>query len=228
MCGRYTLRASPQQMALAFHVNMAIDLHPRYNIAPTQQAPVVRSLADGNRELAELRWGLIPRWATDRSIGSRMINARSETAATKPAFREAMRERRCLIPADGFYEWQKQGGQKHPMFVHCRDDAPFAFAGLWEHWTDEQHQPLETFTILTAPANDQLRPLHDRMPIIIRPENYQRWLDPTMTDAAAVEIFLADPPEDLVLQPVGSRVNSVANDDPTCIVPVRAQKTLWD
>lgn len=227
MCGRYTLRASPRQMALVFKLDAIGDLRPRYNIAPTQIAPVVRASADGTRELAELRWGLIPSWATDRSIASRMINARCESAATKPAFREAMRKRRCLIPADGFYEWQKQGGQKQPFFIHRSDDAPFAFAGLWESWLDEERRPLETFTILTTAANDQLRPLHERMPVILGEENYSQWLDPASTDPKSLEPLLADPPPNLVLQPISSHVNSVANDDPTCIAPAQSQKTLW-
>jgi len=215
-------------MALAFQLDAVAESRPRYNIAPTQLAPVVRSTADGRRELAELRWGLIPSWATDRSIGSRMINARAETAATKPAFRSAMRHRRCLIPADGFYEWQKLGKQKQPIFIHRCDDLPFAFAGLWEHWTDEEQRPLETFTILTTAANDQLRPLHDRMPIVLRPESYSRWLDPSATDAAAVEPLLVDLPPEFALQPVSPHVNSIANDDPSCIAPLQGQRNLFE
>ncbi len=227
MCGRYTLRASPQQIAIVFHFDAAGEWRPRYNIAPTQIAPVVRASAGGKPEYAELRWGLIPSWASDRSIASQMINARSETAATKPAFREAMRRRRCLIPADGFYEWQKQGKQKQPYFIHRSDEAPFAFAGVWESWLDEKHQPLETFTILTTVANDQLRPLHERMPVILREENYSEWLDPELTDAKSLEPLLSVQPPSLVLQPIGTHVNSVANDDATCIAPAQAQKTLW-
>jgi putative SOS response-associated peptidase YedK len=227
MCGRYTLRASPQQMALVFHAEAISHWQPRYNIAPTQLASILRISADGKREFRELRWGLIPSWATDRSIGSRMINARCETAATKPAFREAMRMRRCLVPADGFYEWQKLGSHQQPMFIHHADDRPFAFAGLWDRWTDENNQPLETFTILTTAANEQLRPLYERMPIILRPENFSAWLDPATSDPAAIEPFLADPPGDLVLQPVGPHVNSVANDDPSCLTIGHAQRTLW-
>jgi putative SOS response-associated peptidase YedK len=169
-------------MALIFQLDSVDDFKPRYNIAPTQSVPVVRSTAVGGRELVELRWGLIPSWATDPAIGSRMINARSETAAAKPAFRAAMRDRRCLIPADGFYEWQKQGRHKQPIFIHRGDDAPFAFAGLWEHWSDAQQQALETFTILTTAAKEQLRPLQERMPIILDPDDYAAWLDPALTD----------------------------------------------
>jgi len=215
-------------MALTFSLDAVHDLKPHYNIAPTQLAPVVRTTADGNRELAELRWGLIPSWASDPSIGSRMINARSETAATKPAFRSAMRQRRCLIPADGFYEWQKEGSLKQPMFIHRSDNAPFAFAGLWEHWNDPEQRPLETFTILTTAANEQLRPLHERMPIIVRAENYSKWLDPATIDPSAVAALLTDPPQDLVLRPVSQHVNKVANDDPSCIAPAEGQNRLWD
>lgn len=215
-------------MALVFQLDAPPAWQPRFNIAPTQRAPVVRSAA-GKRECVELRWGLIPSWATDRSIGSRMINARSETAAAKPAFRSAFCERRCLIPADGFYEWQKRGREKHPILIHRSDDAPFAFAGLWESWNDEQQQALETFTILTTAANEQLRPLHDRMPIILHPENYSAWLDAAQTDPAALAPLLNDPPANLVFQPVGSRVNSTANDDPTCVATAetKSQQTLW-
>jgi putative SOS response-associated peptidase YedK len=215
-------------MALIFQLDSVHDLKPRYNIAPTQRAPVVRSDVDGTRELVEIRWGLIPSWADDRSIGSRMINARIETAAAKPAFRSAMRQRRCLIPADGFYEWQKQGRDKQPIFVHRSDDEPFAFAGLWEQWRDEEQQPLETFTILTTAASDQLRPLHERMPIILRSENYATWLDLAIGDPATLQPLLMDPPHDLVLQAVGTHVNSVAHDDPSCIAPQPAQKSLWE
>ena len=160
-----------------------------------------------------------------------MINARSETAAAKPAFPRshyATVGKLASILADGFYEWQKQGRNKQPIFIHRSDDAPFAFAGLWERWKDAQQQPLETFTILTTAASDQLRPLHERMPIIMRPENYTKWLDPTSTDPAALEPLLNDPPQELVLQPVGLHVNSVVNDDPTCIAPAQMQRTLWN
>ena len=215
-------------MALTFSLDSAHDLKPRYNIAPTQLAPVVRTTAEGKRELVELRWGLIPSWATDPSIGSRLINARSETAAVKPAFRAAMRQRRCLIPADGFYEWQKLGRIKQPIFVHRSDDAPFAFAGLWELWIDAEKQPLETFTILTTAANEQLRPLHERMPIILRPESFSKWLDTATTDPEDLESVLRHPPQDLVLQPVGTHVNSVVHDDPSCIAPAHIQKSIWD
>jgi putative SOS response-associated peptidase YedK len=227
MCGRYTLRASPRQTALTFQLDSVHDLRPRYNIAPTQRAPVVRSAADGRRELVELRWGLIPSWASDASIGNRMINARNETAAEKPAFRAAIRQRRCLIPADGFYEWQKHGRHKQPIFIHRSDDAPFAFAGLWERWTDAQ-QALETFTILTTAANEHLRPLHERMPIILRPEKYAAWLDTANTDPPAIDSLLIDPLLDLVLERVGSHVNSVIHDDPSCIALARTQKPLWE
>jgi putative SOS response-associated peptidase YedK len=232
MCGRYTLRASPQQMALVFQAEaigpaLLSGWQPRYNIAPTQLAPVVRISGDDKRQMSQLRWGLIPSWATDRSIGSRMINARSETVGSKPAFREALRSRRCLVPADGFYEWQKHGGQKQAMFIHRPDDSPFAFAGLWDRWTDEQNQPLESFTILTTAASEQLRALHDRMPIILQPENFATWLDPAVNEPTAIEPLLADVPQDLVLQPVGTHVNNVGNDDPRCIVASQAQRTLW-
>ena len=183
MCGRFTLRAPASVIAEQFSLFEVPTLKPRFNIAPTQPVPVVRMTpqpAEPQRQFVFLHWGLVPSWATDPAIGNRMINARAETAADKPSFRTALRRRRCLIVADGFYEWQTVGKRRQPMFIHRRDDRPLAFAGLWESWEGADHSALESCTILTTAANDLVRPIHDRMPVIVDPEDYGRWLDPAV------------------------------------------------
>ena len=217
MCGRYSLTTAPEAMRQLFMFDNRPNLAARYNIAPTQQAPVVRSGAAG-RELALLRWGLIPSWAGDAAAGARMINARAETVAEKPAFRAAFCERRCLVPADGFYEWRTENGVRQPFRVGMKGGAPFAFAGLWERWTDpaDEARSLETFTILTAAANAKLRPIHPRMPVILPAERFAAWLD-----AAPVDFPLGPyPAEPMAFYRVGTRVNNVRNDDPACIEPL--------
>ena len=205
-----------RQFALAFEP----ELRPRYNIAPTQDVPVVRS-SGGGRAWAQLRWGLIPSWAKDPSMGSRMINARSETVAEKPSFRAAFKRRRCLVVADGYYEWQKLGKIKQPYYIHMRDDGPFALAGLWETWRGlpaEASDPLETCTIITTAANDATRPIHDRMPVILAPADYDLWLDPDMEDPQQIESLLGPyESDDLVASAVSTHVNSPKNDDPDCV-----------
>jgi putative SOS response-associated peptidase YedK len=215
----------------------------RFNIAPTQPVPVVRMRPAG-RELVWLRWGLVPSWAKDPAIGNRLINARAETAAEKPAFRAALRRRRCLVAADGFYEWQKQqaGRAKQPYFIRLRDDRPFAFAGLWETWEAKkgtgpicaQHPEghlgkldlspfpprLETCTLLTTDANDLIRPLHDRMPVIIAANAYDAWLDPATEDPRQLAALLVPYPSDAMeAYPVGGLVNNPKNDSAGCIEP---------
>lgn len=221
MCGRFTLRTEGEELARLFECEGFSQLKLRFNIAPTQPVAAVRaSLERGARELAWLYWGFVPSWAKDRSIGSRMINARSETVATKPSFRHALRHTRCLIPADGFYEWRREAekGPKQPYYIHRKDDRPFAFAGLWTTWEGPDHSLLESCTILTTEANDTVRPLHDRMPVILPEGAYACWLDPAQTKAdllapllkpfaaAAMEAF-----------PVGTQVNRASHDDPDCI-----------
>jgi putative SOS response-associated peptidase YedK len=174
--------------------------------------------AAGQRELAWLRWGLVPSWAKDPSIGNRLINARAETVAEKPAFRTALRRRRCLVVADGFYEWQRSGRAKDPYFIRMRDDRPFAFAGLWESWEGPDHSVLETCTILTTEPNELVRPIHDRMPVILPPEVYACWLDTSIQDPGRLsQLLVAYASEPMEAYCVGSLVNSPAHDVPLCI-----------
>lgn len=219
MCGRFTLFEPSQVLAGEFGVSRAESFPPRYNIAPSQPVAVVRiSPVDRVRELLRLRWGLIPPWAKDPSIGNRLINARSETAAEKPSFRYALRNRRCLIPADGFYEWRKDDRGKRPFYIRMRSGHPFAFAGLWERWDSPAGGPVETCTILTTGANDLLQPIHTRMPVIVPPEMYETWLDPDRKDPGTFEGILRPwPAETLVAYPVSPRVNIPSHDDPECL-----------
>lgn len=191
----------------------------RFNVAPTQPVGVVLPEAAGRR-FTLMRWGLIPSWAEDAKIGSRLINARADTIATKPAFRAAFKERRCLVVADGFYEWQATNGQKQPYLIHKADDRPFAFAGLWERWRDPQGSPIESCTIVTTDANEMMRPIHERMPVILRPDDYDRWMDPEAKTPESLQSLLRPYPDgDLVATPVSTRVNNVRNDGPECAAP---------
>lgn len=218
MCGRYELHTHPSVLALAFGLAYPPAIAPRYNIAPMQDVPIVRATRAGTRELAQVRWGLVPRWAKDASIGSRMINARAETVTVKPAYRTAMRWHRCLIPADGFYEWTVLPGLgKRPVHIAMRDGAPFAFAGLTERWLTPAGDTLDTCTIITTQANALLAPLHERMPVIVSPADHARWLD---TDAEDVTDLLVPFPADAMrYYPVSTRVNAVRHDDASLIEP---------
>lgn len=221
MCARFSLVAPPEVVAEIFDLEDVLDFPPRYNVAPTQAVPVVRADPERGRRLDLLRWGLVPWWARDLKIGARMINARSETAAEKPAFRDAVRMRRCIVPVDGFYEWQKLASGKQPMRIRRRDRRPFAFAGLWERWRKGDAEPVESFTVLTTEPNDLLRPIHDRMPVILAPEDFDRWLDPALRSPDAVSGLLAPCEDDeLEAYPVSTLVNSWRNDVPACIEPV--------
>ena len=222
MCGRFTLRAPASVIAEQFALFEVPPFTARFNIAPTQPVPVIRMRPGpaADRELVWLRWGLVPGWAKDPAIGSRLINARAETAAEKPAFRTALRRRRCLVAADGFYEWQQAGRTKQPYFIHLCDDRPFAFAGLWEAWEGADHTWLETCTLLTTGPNDLLRPIHDRMPVILPPAAYSCWLDPAIEDPRQLAPLLVPYPSDqMEAYQVGSLVNSPSHDVPGCIEP---------
>lgn len=192
------------------------EVPPRYNVAPTQEVAAVLG-EDDERHLEMLRWGLIPSWADDSGIGSRMINARSETVAEKPSFRKAFKERRCLIVADGFYEWQKTNDGKQPYYIRMRDGSPFAFAGLWESW-GKHGEEIRSCTILTTDANDLVGEVHHRMPVILPPENYDLWLDPDVREAEPLLDLLRPHPDDVMeAYPVSRRVNKPSNDEPGCI-----------
>jgi putative SOS response-associated peptidase YedK len=222
MCGRFTLRAPASVVAEQFSIFEIPSWKARYNIAPSQPVAAVRSadIAAATRELAWLRWGLIPGWASDPSIGNRLINARAETVADKPAFRTAFRRRRCLIVADGFYEWQRVGKGRQPHLIGMRNGHPFAFAGLWETWEGPQHSSIESCTILTTTANDLVRPIHDRMPVILAPAEYDCWLDPAVSAAEKLSPLLRPyPSEPMASYRVSPWVNSPANDDPRCAEP---------
>ena len=227
MCGRYAL-AVPPELAEIFRellgLHGALELEARYNIAPTQDAPIVRARGDRhNRDLDLARWGLVPHWSKDTKIGARTINARSETAATKPAFRDPFRLRRCLVPASGFYEWKSVPGQrqKQPYYIHATGGGLLAFAGLWDRWRGPGGEHVVSFTILTTEPNELVRPLHDRMPVILPAEHFERWLDPELRDVEALEPLLVPASgEVLELRPVSPRVNKPEHDDPACIAAV--------
>ena len=224
MCGRFTLRTPTQTMASLFDGLRFPDLTPRYNICPTQNVIGIRQNENGKNEVAELRWGLVPFWADDLKIGARMNNARSETAATKPSFRNAFKRRRCLLLADGFYEWKKEADRKQPYYISRRDDQPFFMAGLWESWTDkstENSKPVETCAILTTEANAMMEPIHDRMPVILDPEAIEFWLNKNSSDREKLEALLVPyVPDELRSFRVDPMVNRTINDSPQCILSI--------
>lgn len=224
MCGRYLITSPVEALRRIFAFDgPPPNPAPRWNAAPTQSLPVVRRRADGTRELAMLRWGLVPSWAKDASIGSRMINARGETVAGKPAYRDALRKRRCLVPADGFYEWPEpqhaEGNDRRPVLFRAADGEPFAFAGLWERWQQPDGGALETFTIVNTEAEPPMTRFHHRVPVVLAAENHARWLDP---GADPAPLLRAPPPELLVATRVSTHVNAVRNDDPRCAEPAGA------
>jgi len=222
MCGRFTLIAPGEAVAELFHLPEIPPLEARFNIAPTQPVAAVRvSLKSESRELTYFHWGLIPRWAKDPAIGSRMINARSETAAEKPSFRSAFKYRRCLVPTDGFYEWQKVNGRKQPVRIQVEDGGIFAIAGLWEHWISQDGSEIESCTLLTTEPNDTMRPIHNRMPVILPPDDFDLWLDPAVQKADQVQHLLRPyQAGGMRHYPVSTHVNNPRNDDPLCIEPL--------
>jgi putative SOS response-associated peptidase YedK len=220
MCGRFTLFAEQKVVAAAFELSELPLFEPRYNIAPTQAVLAIRiTPMRGGREAARLRWGLIPSWAGDASIGHRMINARAETVGEKPAFRAAFRQRRCLIPASGFYEWRTVNRKKQPYFLHPRDGDFFTFAGLWETWS-KSGEHVESCTIVTTTANEIVRPFHERMPVILPREEWTNWLDAKQTEAALTPLLRPLPSEAMNVYPVDSRVNNVRNEGAACLTRV--------
>jgi putative SOS response-associated peptidase YedK len=223
MCGRYRLSRRKQAIEEYFEaVSHDLDWAPRYNIAPTQPVAVIRQHPKQLiREFSLLRWGLIPHWAKHSSIASNTINAKSETAATKPAFRDPFRLRRCLIPADGFYEWKRTGTSKQPYCFEVNEGELFAFAGLWDGWKDSSGKWVKTCSILTTAPNEVTSAVHDRMPVILEPDCYDLWLDPGVQDVAVVsELLKSYSAQQMRCYPVSTRVNNIANDDEACPVPV--------
>jgi putative SOS response-associated peptidase YedK len=220
MCGRYAITSAPEAIRALFGFTEQPAFPPRYNVAPTQPIPVVR-LADGRNSFALVRWGLLPSWVKDPRTFSLLINARGESVLDKPAFRNAMRRRRCLVPADGFYEWKADGGRKRPYFIRPRGGGPIAFAGLWECWTGPNGEEVETACIVTTAANRTLRDLHDRMPVVIAPEAFDLWLDCAGVDAATAAALIAPAPETLfTAYEVSTAVNRTADDRPDLIAPL--------
>lgn len=225
MCGRYSLSSNAELVRETFDVDESAELPPRWNVAPTQEAPVVRRSTSGARRLHLLRWGLIARGAT--SAAAAQINARSETVETLPAFRDAFRERRCLVPADGFFEWLRLEGQRHPFHIRRRDRLPFAFAGLWGRWQPKHDLPVESFTILTCPPSDLVRPLHDRMPVILPSAAWEAWLSPAEATELR-ELLVPWAGDELEAVPVSSAVNRADSEGSECIreVPRPVAKQL--
>jgi putative SOS response-associated peptidase YedK len=220
MCGRYSLTTPLEAMRALFGFENSPNLEPRCNIAPTQEVAVVRCRKDGGRALGLVRWGLIPSWARDAGMGAKLVNARAETLAEKPSFRAAFARRRCLVPADGFYEWQRLAPkEKQAWRIELPGRAPFAFAGLWERWTAPNGNVTDSCTIITTDANGLVRPIHDRMPVILAPGDYAAWLDHDMAPAV-VGLLLRPAPEGLLsAYRVGPYVNSVRNEGARCLEP---------
>lgn len=221
MCGRYTLSTPPELLAEHFALDaVPTGLDARYNIAPSQEVPVIVRVEGRGRHLERMRWGLVPGWAQDPSIGHRLINARAETAATKPAFRSAFRKRRCLIPADGFYEWQRIDRTKQPYWIARADGAPLAFAGLWEHWeAADGHTVIDSCTILTCAALPPVSQLHSRMPVILPPTAYTAWLDPARGPDALQALLQPTGTDALQVRRVSREVNNPRNDYDALIAP---------
>jgi putative SOS response-associated peptidase YedK len=215
MCGRFAQKSPTKKISKQFKVEEVPPLVKRYNVAPTQAVLAVRE-SEGGREATFFKWGLVPRWAKDAAIGNRLINARSETVTEKPSFREAFARRRCLVPADGFFEWSRRGERKRPFYFHMRDGEPFAIAGLWERWGGDG-EPLETCTLLTTGANELLAPYHDRMPVILRPEDYDLWLDVGMKGAELLNLLRPYSHEEMSAYAVSTLVNSPSHDEPRCV-----------
>ncbi|MEZ4521185.1 MAG: SOS response-associated peptidase [Thermomicrobiales bacterium] len=231
MCGRFAVIRQLDELARLFEAGLIRmdSFEPNYNVAPTTVVPAVIT-EDGNRELTGLTWGFTPRWAKSLKDGPRPINARRETVATNGMFRNAFSRRRAIIPADGFFEWKREASGKQPFYIHRADGNVMAFAGIWEHWTDPEGKletPLDSCAIITTRSNDEMAEIHDRMPVILEPEDWDRWLDPDLSDAESLEDLL-EPPEDRVIafHPVGSDVGNVRNNRPDLIEP-REQGRLF-
>ncbi len=216
MCGRYNLIATGQQIMDHFRL-LSLPAHkPDYNIPPGQKILAVVQMEDGSNRAVNLHWGLIPSWSRDRAISSHLINARAETLTEKPSFKNAYRQRRCLIPATGFFEWQVTEVGKHPYHIHQPDHALFAFAGIWEHWEHNQ-ETVYSCAIITTAANAKMTPIHDRMPVIIAPDDYNRWLDKKTVDVEMTDFLAADVYQTMQITPISTRVNNPLHNDEDCL-----------
>jgi putative SOS response-associated peptidase YedK len=219
MCGRYTLKTPVSDLQKIFKLEAApAELPARYNVAPSQAVPIVTN--SGEHKLELVRWGLIPFWARDAKIGNKMINARGETLGEKPSYKDALKRKRCLVLADGFYEWREGPLGKTPIYIHRKDGQPFAFAGLWDEWTRGEHGPVRSCTIITTSANALMKPIHDRMPVILKPEDYETWLDPKPREIPdALALVKPYEGEDFEAYEVSRLVNSPKNEQPECVLP---------
>jgi putative SOS response-associated peptidase YedK len=216
MCGRFTLHTPTAQIEEAFHLHSGLELKPRYNIAPSQDIPIIRD-TENEREMAMARWGLIPGWSKESRSKYSTINARIESVAEKPTYRTPFKKRRCLIPADGFYEWKTVNGIKIPHHIRMKNSKVFAFAGLWDHWEDEEGS-IESCTIIVMPSNEVMKPVHERMPAIIAPAHYDLWLDSRIVDKQEIMHYLSPgPSSQLTAYPVSTWVNTPKNNDERCI-----------
>jgi putative SOS response-associated peptidase YedK len=219
MCGRYILITPAEALRRLLEALGSPNLPPRWIVAPTQDAPVARLGVDGKRHLAMLRWGLVPGWAKDLALGAKAINARADTVADKPSFREAFRRRRCLVPADGYYEWMVTGKTRQPYVFKLRDGEPMVFAGLWERWRSPAGETVESFGFVTTDASADVTPVHDRMPVILEPAAWAAWLDPATPPAALQALLVPLSAGRLDHHPVSQRVNSARSEGPECAEP---------
>ena len=223
MCGRYAITTAPEAVRQLFRYREQPNFPPRYNVAPTQPVPIVR-MADGQRHFALVRWGLIPSWVKDPKTFTLLINARGESVNEKPAFRNAMKRRRCLFPADGFYEWKGVAGRKIPYFARPKSGGPLAFAGLWETWTGPNGEEMETAAIITTDANKEMAQVHHRAPVIVPPEAFDFWLDTDKVDGKTAAAVIGPAPDgSMAVYEISTAVNRVANDSPALIEPYRAE-----
>ncbi len=218
MCGRYALKTSVPEIARILGAEPNAEFVPSYNVAPSRHVPVCRTSVEGKRELNLLRWGLVPHWAKEINDRYRMINARAVTVADKPAFREPFRQRRCLVPADGYFEWKAGPERKQPYFIHRNDDSPVFLAGLWDRWEKGQDGSLDSFAIVTTSASERLSSVHDRMPVILDPDDHEAWLNPELKNPKdLLSLLKPNPGKELLLTPVSTFVNNPRNDDPRCL-----------
>lgn len=221
MCGRYALSSTSRELINAFSLLECVDFGPRYNIAPLQSVPVIRQRATGERVGQMLRWGLLPSWAKDEAMASKLINARSETVAEKPSFRSAYKARRCIIPANGYYEWKAIPGGKQPYFIHPAEGNLLAMAGLWERWNKPDSEALDTFTVITTASNEATREVHDRMPVILKPADFGLWLSRETPLELVNELLHPAIEVGLAMYQVAKLVGNVRNDGPECLEPLR-------